>query len=538
MTTHRLLVVDDNEDNRDMLARRLRKRGFDVDTAEDGFVALDRAESDHFDLIILDIMMPGMSGLEVLRRLREIYPRAELPILMATAKSGSDDMVKALELGANDYVTKPIDFPVVLARIQAHLQTRLQAPSLGPPAAPIPDDGRVETGTLIDGRYRVEETIGEGGFAIVYRAIQISTGRDVALKILRSQRAKIDGVDAKRFEREMKLIGKLSHPSVVRLIDFGRLKARVRETHTGWTETTDPSGEISTEETSETRTHVKELPYIVMEYVQGETLSKLLKRESPLDVERAVEIVLPVLSAVAVAHESGVLHRDLKPPNIMVPHKSGEPSKVLDFGIAKSLDDDSQASVLTKGEGLLGTPEYIAPELIRENMDPKPGCDQYALGCILYECIVGKRPFKAGSFVELVQKITIGEFEKPSSLGLQLPEGFESVMLRAMDKNEKRRFSSCQTFGRALLPFASERVRGRWAPFFEVQTDPPPQPVSRPPVPDVVPKVDPKPPVEPEEPVTISAAPVNNPTAARVGLALIGAGVLMAIAALVALLAR
>lgn len=536
MTGHRLLVVDDNEDNRDMLARRLRKRGYDVDTAEDGFVALDRAEADHFDLIILDIMMPGMSGLEVLRRLREIHPRAELPILMATAKSGSEDMVKALELGANDYVTKPIDFPVVLARIQAHLQTRLQATSLGPPAAPIPDDGKVEAGTLIDGRYRVEETIGEGGFAIVYRAIQLSTGRDVALKILRSQRAKTDGVDAKRFEREMRLIGKLSHPSVVRLIDFGRLKARLLETHTGWTETTDASGEISTEETSEKRTRVKELPYIVMEYVEGETLSKFLKREGPLDVRRAVEIVLPVLSAVAVAHEAGVLHRDLKPPNIMVPHKSGEPSKVLDFGIAKSLDDDSQASVLTKGEGLLGTPEYIAPELIRENMDAKPGCDQYALGCILYECIVGKRPFKASSFVELVQKITIGEFETPSAFGLELPDGFEKVMLRAMDKDEKRRFSSCLTFGRALLPFASERIRGRWAPFFEVQTDPPPKPASRPPVALPKPSVATEPVDEPE---TISARPVAAPNAAaRIGLLLIGAGVLMALAALFAMLSR
>ncbi len=536
MTSHRLLVVDDNEDNRDMLARRLRKRGFEVDTAEDGFVALDRAEADHFDLIILDIMMPGMSGLEVLKRLREIYPRAELPILMATAKSGSEDMVKALELGANDYVTKPIDFPVVLARIQAHLQTRLQAPSLGPPAAAIPEDGKVEPGTILDGRYRVEATIGEGGFAVVYRAKQLSTGQDVALKILRSSRAERGGVDAKRFEREMRLIGKLSHPSVVRLIDFGRLKARLQETHTGWTETTDASGEISTEETSEVRTLVKSLPYIVMEYVEGEPLSTLLKREAPLSVERSVELVLPVLSAVAVAHEAGVLHRDLKPPNIMVPSKPGTPTKVLDFGIAKSLDDDSQASIVTKGEGLLGTPEYIAPELIRENTDAKAASDQYAIGCILYECVVGVRPFKASSFVELVQMITTSDYKKPSELNLGLPDGFEDIILRAMDENEKRRFSSCLTFGRALLPYASDRVRGRWAPFFEVQTDPPPQPRSRPPIPQTTPETDPE---RDTDPATISAPPqVENPMAARVGMMLIGAGVLMALAALAAILAR
>ncbi len=124
----RLLVVDDNEDNRDMLARRLRKRGFEVETAEDGLIALEMIDSSPFDLVLLDIMMPGMSGIEVLAKLRETYPRAELPILMATAKSESTDMVEALKLGANDYVTKPIDFPVSMARSHVHRRTRQNTP--------------------------------------------------------------------------------------------------------------------------------------------------------------------------------------------------------------------------------------------------------------------------------------------------------------------------------------------------------------------------------------------------------------------------
>ena len=117
----RLLVVDDNEMNRDMLSRRLKSKGYAVEMAEDGQQALDMLGKEPFDLILLDVMMPGISGLDVLRAVRQTKSRADLPIIMATAKDQSDDIVEALKLGANDYVTKPIDFPVCLARVQSQL---------------------------------------------------------------------------------------------------------------------------------------------------------------------------------------------------------------------------------------------------------------------------------------------------------------------------------------------------------------------------------------------------------------------------------
>ena len=119
-----LLVVDDNEMNRDMLARRLTRRGYTVAVAEDGYQALQMIEAQQFDLVLLDIMMPGISGLEVLKSLRERYAVTDLPIIMATAKDQSEDIVTALKLGANDYVTKPLDFPVVLARTQTQLSLK------------------------------------------------------------------------------------------------------------------------------------------------------------------------------------------------------------------------------------------------------------------------------------------------------------------------------------------------------------------------------------------------------------------------------
>ena len=119
-----LLVVDDNEMNRDMLSRRLSRRGHTVTTAEDGHVALDLIDQHAFDVILLDIMMPGISGIEVLKTLRQSYSHADLPIIMATAKSENEDMIAALKLGANDYVTKPLDFPVVLARVNTQLSLK------------------------------------------------------------------------------------------------------------------------------------------------------------------------------------------------------------------------------------------------------------------------------------------------------------------------------------------------------------------------------------------------------------------------------
>src|SRR5437588_12815748 len=117
----RLLVVDDDELNRDMLSRRLLRKGYRVSVACDGPAALDLVAKQPFDLVLLDIMMPGLSGLEVLKILRDEHPPARLPVIMVTARDQSEDIVQALQLGANDYVTKPLDFPVVSARIETQV---------------------------------------------------------------------------------------------------------------------------------------------------------------------------------------------------------------------------------------------------------------------------------------------------------------------------------------------------------------------------------------------------------------------------------
>ncbi|MBX3247417.1 MAG: response regulator [Myxococcales bacterium] len=464
----RLLVVDDNEDNRDMLSRRLRKRGFTVDVAESGHAALDRLNGDRYDLVVLDVMMPGLSGLDVLKTIREKQSRVELPVLMATAKTDSADVIEALELGANDYVTKPLDFPVVLARINAQLRTRQETPRPQTPTTFLPPDGRATPGTVLDGRYRVESILGEGAHAIVFRATQLSTGQLVAVKVLHAERANDStSVDRRRFEREMRVIGRLHHPNVVRLIDFGTLEAHVQMAQPAWvadgTETETPAGGFE-------RLHlvVRRIPYLVMEYLDGETLGQLVKRVGPLEPSRAVELMLPVLSAVAAAHASGVLHRDLKPPNIHVVRGIGgqlEP-KVLDFGIAKPLDDDVSVLTMNQTTSLLGTPEYMAPEQLRESAEPDGRVDQYALGCILYELLVGDRAFRAGTYIELLQLVANGKFTRPRERVPSIPEELEAIVLRAMHKEADARFPSVEDFAEALLGWGDAVTRARWSGSF------------------------------------------------------------------------
>src|SRR4051812_23679147 len=161
----RLLVVDDNEMNRDTLSRQLERAGYSVATASEGLEALGMIDRDSFDLILLDVMMPGLTGIELLKIVRNDHSATDLPIIMATARDKSENMVEALSLGANDYVTKPLDFPVVLARIEAHLKMKHAAAAARAQApAPRTGGGTVEAGTVLAGKFQLESKIGAGAF--------------------------------------------------------------------------------------------------------------------------------------------------------------------------------------------------------------------------------------------------------------------------------------------------------------------------------------------------------------------------------------
>ena len=469
----RLLLVDDHEDNLDMLSRRLRRRGFEVVTSISGLDALTLLQEQKFDAILLDIMMPEMSGIEVLHEIRAQFSKSELPVVMATAKSGSEDVVNALRAGANDYVTKPIDLPVVLARLEAALAMKAEYEK-AKPSAEVESTESIGPGVVLDGRYEIEHLIGEGGFAMVYKAKQLSTGQDVAVKILRSERVTGQtqaGQEVARFDREMKVIAELVHPGLVRLVDSGRVHIRRPTSFKAVRKAQQAAQTIerSMDDANSTNDAFAEgggpatVPYFAMEFLRGETLADRIDRDRQLFTDDALEIMLPVICGVHALHEKGIVHRDLKPSNIFLARDStgGLMPKVLDFGIAK-LTHDGNAD-LTTDKAFVGTPSYMSPEqaLGHDLLDAR--CDQYTLAAVLYELVAGRRPYQANNYTHMLMLIAEADYV-PLDVVAAVPQELVDAIHTAMSADPEERFNNVIAFGRALLHAASDTVRGRWSP--------------------------------------------------------------------------
>jgi serine/threonine-protein kinase len=294
----------------------------------------------------------------------------------------------------------------------------------------------IPPGTSI-GRYAVTRRLGQGGMGSVYEARHVDLGRRVAVKTL--SRALSDNPDfIERFLREGRIAAQIEHPHVVGVTDVG--------THEG-------------------------IPFLVMEFLEGRDLGELLKDRGRLSVAQTIEILLPVIAALAVVHEAGLVHRDLKPGNVFLcsgAHGKVHP-KLLDFGIAKPNREES--FTLTKSVEILGTPLYMAPEQIRNPREIDARADVYSLGIILYECVTGELPFEIEntSLFDLLATIVAGKIRKPRSLVPELSEAFEAVVLQAMAADRRDRFRSVGELGAALMPFAPPTLRGVWEGVFASQ---------------------------------------------------------------------
>ncbi len=405
-----ILVVDDLPANRDLMARRLERSGFRVLSASSGPEALDLLRQRPVDLVLLDIMMPGMTGIEVLRTLRVSEATRALPVIMVTAKTDSEDVVEALSLGANDYVTKPVDYPVALARIRKELRAREAAAAPPPPVEPT-NPAQAVPGTVLAGRYRLESLIGGGSFGTVFRARHLELDREIAVKILATS-AGTDPEALARFRREGISACRVQHPNAVAVLDFG----------------VNPGG----------------VAYLVMELLHGHSLEKELEDRGQIPPHRAVEIAVPVASALAAAHAAGVLHRDVKPSNVFL-HQTpqGEVPKILDFGIAKVVGEAAIGQNLTVDGSLLGTPAYMAPERFRRG-PYGPKSDVYSLGAMLYEMLSGRLPFVPSS-ADPLALVAMQAEEDPPPLRLRCPDvspALEGLVRSALNRNPDSRPSA------------------------------------------------------------------------------------------------
>ncbi len=421
-----LLVVDDEEMNRDVLSRRLERKGYRVVVAEGGREAIETVAREPIDLILLDIMMPGVDGLEVLRTLRRRHSANELPIIMATAKGESEDVVQALDLGANDYVVKPLDFPVVLARVQAQLRNKVDAPA--PTGRQEPSSAEIGPGVTVAGKYQLDELLGSGTFGAVYRARHLELDREVAVKVLRSSMASDPELLA-RFRSEGAAACRLQHPNAVAVHDSGVTESDVA--------------------------------YLVMELLEGVSLDDEVWNRGPLSPRRCAEILRPVCEVLAEAHAAGMVHRDIKPGNIFLHRSRGEEVvKVLDFGIAKLMGESATSQQLTRDGLLVGTPTYMAPERL-ENRSYDGRSDVYSLGVMLFQMLSGKLPFVAqsGDLMALVVQHIKDPVPSLRKLAPEVPVAVEAVVTRALSKRPEDRPDArrlAEDFERAVERTAAE----------------------------------------------------------------------------------
>ena len=421
-----VLVVDDLPANLDLMARRLERSGFRVLTAADGPEALRVLAEQAVDLVLLDIMMPGMTGLDVLQRVRSTWSPTVLPVIMVTAKTDSADVIEALGLGANDYVTKPVDYPVALARIHAQLRTREAARAEAPPVAEGEPRSAAQAGpgSVLGGRYRLASRIGGGSFGNVFRARHLELDREVAVKVL-STSAGTDPEALARFRREGVSACRVKHPHAVAVLDLGVTSAGVA--------------------------------YLVMELLEGRSLDVELEKQGRLSPRRCAEILAPVCRALTAAHAAGVVHRDIKPSNIFL-HRPGknEVPKILDFGIAKIAGAAALGQNLTVDGSLLGTPAYMAPERFRRGAYG-PKSDVYSVGTVLYEMLSGRLPFVPSSADPLVL-VAMQLEDEPPPLRPLLPElspALEALVRTALAKDPEAR-PTTQLLGRRLEELAMD----------------------------------------------------------------------------------
>ncbi len=398
-----ILVVDDNPVTRVLCSRVLAREGYEVMLAEDGIEALRLVKENPADLVLLDVMMPGLDGFDVLEALRKIYPSDRLRILMVTAKDQSEDVVKAFKLGADDYITKPLDVPVMVARIRAQLRAR-------PAAGPAPPQSLLELkpGSVLEEKYRLESPIGQGSAGTVYRATHLTLQRPVAVKVF-SRGIRAGGSEA-RFRREATSACRIDHPNAVKVLDLSITSGGA--------------------------------PFLVMELLEGWNLAEELRREGCLSLERCARLLTPICDVLSEAHELGIVHRDVKPQNIFLHQgRQGEVVKMLDFGIAKLMDDSAFEDKITL-DGLVGTPTYMAPERFSGGVCDA-GADIYSLGVLLYEMLTGRRPFESeGDLFKLIVLHMDESPVPPSELRPELPPAVEQLVLEALAKDSAERPSA------------------------------------------------------------------------------------------------
>jgi serine/threonine protein kinase len=295
------------------------------------------------------------------------------------------------------------------------------------PAGP---DAPLARGDLLEGTYRIERRLGEGGMGSVYEVTHVPSGAPFAAKVVDAPEGSSEGA-VERLLREARSLASLEHPHIVEAVHFGRVPGRV---------------------------------FIVMELLRGEDLQRRLKRRAgaglPDDEVRA--ILFPVLDALALAHRHGVIHRDLKPANLfLVGEGAATVPKLVDFGLSKLRGDDLEQITLTRAGQVLGTPLYMAPEQARSTADVDRRVDIYAMGCVVFEMLTGRVPYPARTLQECLVRHAMDDVPRLEADRPDLPEALGRVLHRCLAKDPEDRFERVEDLVQALEAAWPPPPRGR-----------------------------------------------------------------------------
>lgn len=480
----RILIVDDDPLVCALLERSLGKEGFAVSIVHSGEAAIERALSFKPDLVILDVTMPGMDGYQTCEALNRNPLTNGTPVIFLTAKTEPEDLERGLELGAADYLSKPFRPAELLVRLRARLKAareRLGSTKVLPkaPAVPLPgsmdpdpdnasarmltDNGMISAAQLDEARafqarafeqglrlslletlaqigaitesqremaeqkleamayggaqqlgpYRLIKKLGAGGMGAVYLSEDTVKGRPVALKVL-APRYNDDLEFLARFRREAGAMMALQHPNLAAAYEVGEALG---------------------------------LHYFAMEYCEGETLEKLLDRDGRMEWRTSARIIAQVAAGLQCAHTHGVLHRDVKPSNIMLA-PSGV-AKLFDFGLLKRIETQQQ-SISTETGATLGTPAYIAPEQARAEKGIDGRADIYALGGTFYHLLTGSPPFGDGAPALILTKHLTDPVPDPCRICPDLPSRISAMVMKMMAKMPVLRYQDCDQVCREL----------------------------------------------------------------------------------------
>ncbi len=384
----KVLVADDDALWRTLLDQNIRRWGYEVVTAEDGQqVWKILQEKTAPRIAILDWQMPGLDGVEICRRIRRSLNLPFVYTIILTSRGTREDMVAGLESGADDYLVKPVDMAILRSRLMAAVRI-VQAV---PPPRQIPG-------------YQLLGRLGAGAMATVYKARQLSLDRVVAVKVLPKKFCRMPEF-VERFYAEGRAAAKLNHPNIVAALDVGRC----RDTH-----------------------------YFVMEYVEGHTVYERIVKEGPYAETDALAIGIQIATALDHAHHAGLIHRDVKPKNILI--TTAGVAKLADMGLARAVSDREAAEV--EAGRAFGTPYYISPEQIRADGNIDHRADIYGLGATLYHMVTGKPPFEGPDVATILRKHLREPLVPPDHVNPELTNGMSEIIELCLAKNPAKRYAT------------------------------------------------------------------------------------------------